>query len=93
MDIYVKQVMPMSAGNTSAAVAVLYMGDDGTPAKVSLNAKMLGLEHSAGYAVREVFEGIPLGSFGVKDTITVEVNPNGKVIRYWHVSLRMLRSK
>ena len=78
MDVYVKQVMPISAGNTSAAVAIIYKGNDGTPARVSLNAGMLGLEHSAGYAVQEVFLGMPLGTFGVKETISVEVNPNGK---------------
>lgn len=89
MDVYVKQIMPIVAGNTSAAVAILFKGDDGTPAKVSLNAHMLGLEHSAGYAVQEVFLSKPIGTFGVKDTITVEVNPNGEyshgVIVFWMV--------
>ena len=54
--------MPTYKGNNSAAVAVLYSGDDGTPAKVSFTPEKLGLGHTAGYIVSEVFSGEKIGT-------------------------------
>ena len=54
--------MPTFKGNHSAAVAVMYSGDDGTPAKVSFTPEKLGLQHPAGYIVSEVFDGEKIGT-------------------------------
>jgi hypothetical protein len=74
----VKAVMPSFQGNYSAAVAVMYRGTSGTPARVSFTPKQIGLEHSGGYSVAEVFDGANLGSVMPDQTITVMVNPVGK---------------
>jgi hypothetical protein len=54
--------MPTYKGNNSAAVAVLYSGDEGTPAKVSFTPEKLGLTHASGYIVSEVFSGEKIGT-------------------------------
>jgi hypothetical protein len=62
IDIFVRPIMPTYKGNNSAAVAVLYSGDEGTPAKVSFTPEKLGLTHASGYIVSEVFSGEKIGT-------------------------------
>jgi hypothetical protein len=62
VDIFVRPIMPTFKGNHSAAVAVLYSGDDGTPTKVTFTPEKLGLSHASGYIVSEVFSGEKLGT-------------------------------
>jgi hypothetical protein len=54
--------MPTFKGNNSAAVAVMYSGDDGTPTKVTFTPTQLGLNHGSGYIVSEVFSGEKIGT-------------------------------
>ncbi len=61
IDIFVRPIMPTYKGNNSAAVAVLYSGDDGTPSKVSFTPQKLGLNHTSGYIVSEAFSGETIG--------------------------------
>ena len=69
--------MPIYHGNRSAAVAVMFSGDDGTPKKVTLTPKNLGLTHPGGYIVSEVFEGKILETLEPQQSMTVSVNPSG----------------
>jgi len=62
IDIFVRPIMPTFQDSRSAAVAVMYSGDDGTPAKVSFTPSNLGLEHPSGYIVSEVFDGEKIGT-------------------------------
>ncbi len=83
MDIFVKRVMPTYRNSTSAAVAVMYRGNQGTPAKVSFRPDRLGLDYAGGYRVTDVFTGENLGSVTADQTVTYKVNPNGvRLVRF-----------
>ena len=47
------------------------------PKKVTLRLSHIGLEHSAGYNVTEVFDGKPVGVFKPESVFNVMVNPSG----------------
>ena len=80
--------MPTFNGSMSAAVALMYRSDDGTPIKVTFTPRSIGLIHSGGYIVKEVFESSNMGS-GLPDTeIEVKVNPSG--IIYLEILLYLL---
>ena len=74
--------MPTYEGIFSHAVAIVYRGTAGTPAKVTFTVKSLGLDHEYGYFMSEVFTGEKRGIVQLKDKITVRVNPSGKFIDY-----------
>jgi hypothetical protein len=81
VDIFVKNVMPIYHGNKSAAVSILYRGNDGTPVKVSFKPKDYGLNHEGGYMVSDVFTGQNLGSVLPDYQVQYMVNPNGNTKR------------
>ena len=69
--------MPTFNGSMSAAVALMYRSDDGTPIKVTFTPRSIGLIHSGGYIVKEVFESSNMGSVLPDTEIEVKVNPSG----------------
>eukprot|EP00095_Tigriopus_kingsejongensis_P002201 maker-scaffold2190_size19107-snap-gene-0.6 protein:Tk02201 transcript:maker-scaffold2190_size19107-snap-gene-0.6-mRNA-1 annotation:"Alpha-N-acetylgalactosaminidase" len=77
IDIYAKQVLPMAYGNTSGVLAVMYRGNDGTPVDVSFTPEQVGLTHSYGYTMFEVFDNVELCQVMPQETVSVKVNPNG----------------
>ena len=80
--------MPTFNGSMSAAVALMYRSDDGTPIKVTFTPRSIGLIHSGGYIVKEVFESSNMGSFLPDTEIEVKVNPSG--IIYLEILLYLL---
>ena len=64
-------------GKYSYAVGVLNRWAAGTPIRVSVTLKSLGLDNVGGCLVTDVFSGKRLGSFSPEDTFTVDVNPTG----------------
>lgn len=91
IDIFVRPIMPTYKGNNSAAVAVLYSGDEGTPSKVSFTPEKLGLTHASGYIVSEVFSGEKMGTFTPDQTITVFANPSGVAFLRFDVNPSKIR--
>jgi len=79
VDIFVRPIMPTFNGSMSAAVALMYRSDDGTPIKVTFTPRSIGLIHSGGYIVKEVFESSNMGSVLPDTEIEVKVNPSGGV--------------
>ena len=57
------------------AIGVLNRWAEGTPIRVQVSLKSLGLTNVGGYAAKDVFSGVPLGTFSPEDTITLDVNP------------------
>merc|ERR1711874_115308 len=57
----------------------------GTPLKVQFELSGLGLDHSAGYQVTEVFTGQNLGKFSPWDTFQGQVNPTGILLLRFNV--------
>ena len=80
--------MPTFNGSMSAAVALMYRSDDGTPIKVTFTPRSIGLIHSGGYIVKEVFESSNMGSVLPDTEIEVKVNPSG--IIYLDILLYLL---
>ena len=80
--------MPTFNGSMSAAVALMYRSDDGTPIKVTFTPRSIGLIHSGGYIVKEVFESSNMGSVLPDTEIEVKVNPSG--IIYLEILLYLL---
>ena len=76
--------MPTYHGNFSAAVAITYRGNDGTPVEVSFKPAQYGLDYVGGYRVIDLFTGENLGSKTANQIVSFKVNPNGK--------FRLLRS-
>lgn len=72
----------MASGNTSGAVVIMYRGNDGTPVEVEFTPEQIGLSHSSGYTMFEVFENEELGSVMPAETVKVKVNPNGSKTRF-----------
>ena len=75
--------MPTFNGSMSAAVALMYRSDDGTPIKVTFTPRSIGLIHSGGYIVKEVFESSNMGSVLPDTEIEVKVNPSGIIYLPW----------
>ena len=61
------------------AIGVLNRWAEGTPIRVQVTLKSLGLTNVGGYAAKDVFSGASLGTFSPEDTITLDVNPTSKV--------------
>lgn len=62
----------------SIAFAFVFTGD-GTPQKISVALKTLGLTNSKGYDVTEVFDGVHIGQFQPDQTVSALVNPSGGI--------------
>jgi hypothetical protein len=64
----------------SFAIAVVYMKQVGHPVKVTFSLKEIGLMHSQGYNVTEVFSGKTLEPLKPHENFTCSVNPSGIVL-------------
>lgn len=76
-----KEVLPKTKKGSSAALVFLNRRTDGTPVRVSVVLRDLGLTSMLGYQVKELFDGLDLGFYRPDDAIKVEVNPTGKFHR------------
>ena len=77
MEIWMKEVLPKTKKGSSAALVFLNRRTDGTPVRVSVVLRDLGLTSMLGYQVKELFDGLDLGFYRPDDAIKVEVNPTG----------------
>lgn len=68
---------PSVGPNRSAAIVFLNRRTDGTPSRVSVILRDIGLTAASGYKVQELFDGFHLGIYQPDDKLTVEVNPSG----------------
>lgn len=73
IEVWARPILP----NGSVAFAVLSKSTAGTPTTVGLTLQSLGLTNAQGYNVTEAFEGVAVGMFRPKDTITLQVDPTG----------------
>ena len=80
MWVYVRPVMPTYKGNTSAAVALVNTWDMASGYLITFTPRSIGLDHSNGYALFEVFDNKYLKNVMPDDYITMRVNPTG---RWW----------
>jgi len=85
VDVFTRPIMPTYKEKTSAAVAFLSRWTYGTPLDVQFELSGLGLDHSAGYQVSEVFTGEMLGVFKPWDTFLGKVNPTGILMLRFNV--------
>lgn len=81
LEVWLKPVLPESAGDRSAAVAFVNRRTDGIPRDISLNLTSVGLVHPAGYQVKELFDGADLGLYRPGEILTVRVNPTGALLK------------
>ncbi len=72
-----KPIRPSIGPNRSAAIVFLNRRTDGTPSRVSVILRDVGLTAASGYKVQELFDGFHLGVYQQDDKLTVEVNPSG----------------
>jgi len=77
VEIWIKSVEPSSGADRSAAVVFLNRRTDGTPTRVSVILRDIGLTSVFGYNVEELFDGLNLGVYRPDDSLTVIVNPSG----------------
>jgi len=77
IEIYAKPIMPSYQGHNSLAFGVLNRWTEGTPIRVKVTLKSLGLSNVGGYSAKDVFSGDALGVFSPAETITLDVNPTG----------------
>ena len=77
VEIWIKSVEPSSAPDLSAAIVFLNRRTDGTPTRVSVILRDIGLTSLFGYKVEELFDGLNLGVYRPDDSLTVIVNPSG----------------
>jgi len=77
MHFFVRPVMPTFKGSTSAAVALVNTYEMGSGYLATFTPKSIGLEHSQGYTVTEVFENKFIQNALPIDYITIRVNPSG----------------
>jgi len=80
MEIWMKEVLPKTKKGSSAALVFLNRRTDGTPVRVSVVLRDLGLTSMLGYQVKELFDGLDLGFYRPDDAIKVEVNPTGNYL-------------
>jgi len=73
----VKHILPRNGDYYSFAVAVLNRRVDGTPTKVSVQLKKIGLDFSEGYRIQELFDQTDYGLLYPDQTLRVQVNPSG----------------
>jgi len=81
VNIFRKPILPTSNGAASQAVAVVYRGTFGTPTKVSFSPSSIGatMNGATSFEVIDVFDNTSLGTFSPDETISVMVNPTGKL--------------
>jgi len=80
IEIWVKPVLPTVGKSHSAAVVVFNRRIDGTPTRVSITLRELGLDSAYGYQVQELFDGLNLGVRRPGDLLSLNVNPSGVVM-------------
>ena len=82
VNIYRKPILPLSNGASSEAIAIVYRGVYGTPNQVSFTPKSLGISKKGvtNYEVIDVFDNKSLGIVNTDQTISVKVNPTGKLV-------------
>lgn len=85
IDVFTRPIMPLYKSKTSVAVAFLNRWTEGTPLKVKFELHGLGLDHSDGYDVTEVFTGKNMGIFKPWDTFHGEVNPTGILLLRFNI--------
>ncbi|GLV43492.1 uncharacterized protein CBL_04034 [Carabus blaptoides fortunei] len=94
IDIWRRPVTPVVNGKKSYAIAVVSRRDDGNPFLVNLDPEQLGLENSADYEVKDIFD--PKQTFQLKDLINVrflykiDSSQNDGIIRDFDIWCRML---
>ncbi len=77
VEIWIKGVEPSLGADRSAAVVFLNQRTDGTPTRVSVILRDIGLTSLFGYNVEELFDEKNLGVYRPDDSLTVTVNPSG----------------
>jgi len=80
IEIWVKHILPRNGDYYSFAVAVLNRRVDGTPTKVSVQLKKIGLDFSEGYRIQELFDQTDYGLLYPDQTLRVQVNPSGVIM-------------
>lgn len=76
-----KEVLPKAGKYSSASLVFLNRRTDGTPVRVSVVLRDLGLASPSGYQVQELFDGQDLGFRRPDDVLKVEVNPSGNLLK------------
>ncbi|KAF0303355.1 Alpha-N-acetylgalactosaminidase [Amphibalanus amphitrite] len=77
MEIWRRAITPQVDEQFSYALAFLDRRTDGTPSRLTMTLRELGLDSPTGYRVQEVFDGQSYGTLLPEDSITVHVNPTG----------------
>jgi len=80
VEIWTKPVLPEINGQRSMAIAFLNRRTDGTPTKVNVVLRELGLSSPIGYTVHDLFDDRSLGTYLPDDRLQVKVNPSGVVM-------------
>ena len=78
LEVWLKPVLPQVGNDRSAAIAFVNRRIDGIIRDISVNLESVGLTHSAGYSVMELFDDTNLGIYYPNQTLSVRVNPTGK---------------
>ena len=79
VEIWTKPVLPEINGQRSMAIAFLNRRTDGTPTKVNVVLRELGLSWAIGYTVHDLFDDRSLGTYLPDDRLQVKVNPSGSL--------------
>ena len=79
IEIWARPITPVIRADFSYAILFLNRRTDGTPSEVSVINRELGLTHSAGYLVEDLYTNKDYGILTADDKITVDVNPSGEI--------------
>ncbi|KAL3879987.1 hypothetical protein ACJMK2_032259 [Sinanodonta woodiana] len=77
LEVWVKPLMGIYFWRGSFAFAFLNSNNYGGPLKIQKSLQELGANNTAGYNVKEVFDGTVIGKYMPSDVLTVKVNPTG----------------
>jgi len=80
IEIWARPILPVYRGKYSYAIVFLNRRTDGTPSEVSVTLRELGLDHTDGYHIMDLYDNYDYGIVTPERRFKVDVNPSGSVV-------------
>ena len=77
IEIWARPILPVYRGKYSYGIVFLNRRTDGTPSEVSVTLRELGLDHTEGYHITDLYDNYDYGIVTPERRFKVDVNPSG----------------
>ena len=77
IEIWARPILPVYRGKYSYGIVFLNRRTDGTPSEVSVTLRELGLDHTDGYHITDLYDNYDYGIVTPERRFKVDVNPSG----------------